>query len=885
MSLWLRGLMVLTQVWLLSPIAFGQTSEFLKPPADASDVPRLLESTTWVRGLTEAELVALVPRQSGLRYVGCPNCRGGRQENQLEWNPSDPQQIYCRYCQHRFPSQRYPMTETVTVRTPLGQFADFPYWADERGYRYFFEARRSALVREYLSQRTRDLALLYRVTGDRLSARRVALILDCFAEHFPNWCYHYDYPFQQKTIYDGPVAPSEFRSGYRTSRWTWWAYSDVPHELLEAYYWIARSGVLLELSAERGFDVAERIERDLFRNACDQVMANPESMTNMSPRAWRSMVDVGRVLGEPRYVHEVIQRMGNFVDKQFFYDGSWHEGSTDYAEQTLSGLQHVMASLQGYSDPPAYVHPETRRRVDALEVEGNFPMLERAQQATRKLHLPDGRSLPIHDAWPHRVGEKSSSTSAFLLPALGHACLGGGQGEKQTQCHLTWSGGYGHSHADNLSLLLYAAGHEVLSDLGYTHTAYRAWTLATAAHNTVVIDGQNQRLGRLGEPTDGSLIHFDASDPQVQVASADGRRAYPGLAQTYRRTVIALKSGDVVSYVVDVFEVEGGSQHDYFLHGSADESNAIQSPVELHPLPSLLPSGMQWQPTQNEGQTARISEPYYAYGFLNRLRSARMMDREAIELTFQIESQPAPALRVWLLPEPGDSLVLGENPSIRQADEDDARLDDFQRPFGMLRRQPNNGRSTFVTVLQPPGTLPEITQVTRLQSSSDVVALAIAHGNHSDVVCYSFERSAMQVAVADGFQFDGQIGVLRFDQKQLMHAYGIGGSGWLGTNVQLQSAPEQTVALVGLESQALLVSMPTVAPRVGDVVRMVTADGWVYPYCVTAVAQHGGDLKLEVASGPGAVFDASSNLMEFRTFPQRTHRGSVQVRWCSSAFR
>jgi hypothetical protein len=47
------------------------------------EVPALLKATEFVHGLDEVALVRLVPEQSGLRFVGCPNCTSGRQEGQL----------------------------------------------------------------------------------------------------------------------------------------------------------------------------------------------------------------------------------------------------------------------------------------------------------------------------------------------------------------------------------------------------------------------------------------------------------------------------------------------------------------------------------------------------------------------------------------------------------------------------------------------------------------------------------------------------------------------------------------------------------------------------------------------------------------------------------
>jgi hypothetical protein len=56
------------------------------------------------------------------------------------------------------------------------------------------------------------------------------------------------------------------RPGFRTARWNWWAYGHVPTPW-QTYDWVRESGGLTP-------QMAERIERDLFRNVAGQVLAN-----------------------------------------------------------------------------------------------------------------------------------------------------------------------------------------------------------------------------------------------------------------------------------------------------------------------------------------------------------------------------------------------------------------------------------------------------------------------------------------------------------------------------------------------------------------------------------------------------------------------------------
>ena len=191
----------------LALAAIGLDAAVFPAGVAKAEVPQLLQSTAMIRSLDEASVRRLVPEQSGLTFVGCPNCSNGQMENQLVWSPEAPDEVSCQYCKHRYPSTRYPMTHVLTVRNPRGEEQTYPYWANENGYRYFFAARRDLAIQNYLANRANELARLYVVTGDSAYARRAAVILERFAEVIPGWCYHFDYPYQQKVIYNGGSSP------------------------------------------------------------------------------------------------------------------------------------------------------------------------------------------------------------------------------------------------------------------------------------------------------------------------------------------------------------------------------------------------------------------------------------------------------------------------------------------------------------------------------------------------------------------------------------------------------------------------------------------------------------------------------------------------------
>jgi hypothetical protein len=770
--------------------------------AHAADTKRLLDSTAFVRSLSDIQLRNLVPERSGLYFVGCPNCNKGRQEEKLAWTPARPDEIYCKYCNHRYPSEKFPMNKSLEVSNPRGEKQIYRYWEDAAGYRYFFEARRDDLVKEYLAARARELGELYSQTHDRSHAQRAALLLNRFAEVFPGWCYHYDYPFQQKIIYEGLIPVAKFRPGYRTARWNWWAYKDIPNDLVQAYDLVRSSGAIDTQSAQR-------IERDLFRNAAEQVLGNPETHSNMSPRTWISLIQLGRVINEPRYVDEPAGRLKRFLDEQFFYDGIWHEGSPSYHAQTVGGLANVLLAQGGKSELAGAV--------------------DRSKAALMKMRFPDGRLVPVHDTWWFDNRGALKESKSYLLPGLGHAMLGGGRGAGQTQFHMTWSGGYGHQHADALSLLLFAHGRELLSDIGYTHTLQRAWAMSTVAHNTVVIDGANQAMGSEKAPTDGSLIWYETNSAHMQSVSVDGRRAYPGLAKVYRRTLTVVDS----SYAVDVFEVEGGGTHDYFLHGDADASGVVEASVPLSPLATLLPQNVEWRPARNGGDTGAAAKTYWAYGHLHNLQTAKVNGTVRVAL----KSNAGPAVRVTLIAEPGSQLVTGSNPAVRGAKENDSDLDQYSRPFLMLRHEAANGHSRFVAVLEPVAGTSKIESVERTELPGGGLSIKVKRAGKTDAIEY------------------------RQDKPPSLRTF-------------------ERLPLAAVEVDSLLLEGHAKSlPSSGDVLRVITADGWVYPFTIAAAEQTAKGLRVRVAEIPAFRFDRASNKLFLRSFPRREHSGAVYGDW------
>ncbi len=227
-----------------------------------------------------------------------------------------------------------------------------------------------------------------------------------------------------------------------------------------------------------------------------------------------------------------------------------------------------------------------------------FPILSLAREAGAA-GLEERPSAEVQQAaWPAPRVE-TGTRHAMLLGGAGVARLAVGQGTDALDLELRGLGNYGTGHSHRLTLRLAIGGRAVLGDLDGQARSGRGFERATVSHNTVAVDGLNQResLDQSRRPTPGSEIRFFAADPDFQVATFDDRYAYPTSTTLYRQTVVAC-SGERSRYALSVFEVRGGLQHDEFFHAPAGSANRWRISARTAPGPaSLLPASIPFVPT------------------------------------------------------------------------------------------------------------------------------------------------------------------------------------------------------------------------------------------------------------------------------------------------
>ncbi len=162
-----------------------------------------------------------------------------------------------------------------------------------------------------------------------------------------------------------------------------------------------------------------------------------------------------------------------------------------------------------------------------------------------------------------RVGTKVEVADCVDKKQWHVAILRSGEDRDARAVWLDYDSGGSHSHADCMNLGLFAKGLDLMTDFGYPPVQYGGWNSPkanwfkmTAAHNTVVVDGDWQK------PVNGkTTLWIDAEHCKAMRATAP----QPDVPQ-YERTVAMVDASPEDAYIVDIFRVVGKSDHAKMQH-------------------------------------------------------------------------------------------------------------------------------------------------------------------------------------------------------------------------------------------------------------------------------------------------------------------------------
>ncbi len=882
-------------VLLVLVVTAGCAYEVQHPVYDPTgDEAKLKESVAKVMEMSDDEISEFISERTDFSIVGCENCRGGAEGGRsatFEWSIDSPHQIKCKHCGHVYPSEKYPMDKTLKIVNPVGEEAEYHYYQADDGRTYFWDAKIRGYIKGYFAGRAYELALLYHLTKEPQYAHKSAVILRRFAQVFPGYPIrgydnHSVSPWkdiqikpgagqQGSAFYDSKICAPDYEGSmpYWAGKWSRWFYGNIPMGLFKAHDLIYDSGAYEEL----GDGAKELVEKDLLALSVHNILKWPKRWGNMDGNRIMGFIVAGRILGEPDWIHYAVAWFKEILEKSYFYDGMWHEGTACYHRQITNRLAMVPDLADGHSDPPGYTYKETGERYDDLRMQRDIPALNRAVTCVVKLALPMGKNkrsfyAVTHDCdwnkvcWPLA----RSKSECLILPGMGHAVLGMGEGDDQVQAHLHYGGASGHDHRDTLNIILHAKGKELLSEFGYCRTTLRGWSSGTSGHNTVVIDQTNQGGGVLGR-----LGIFATKGPKVFAAEADGSTRYEGKAELYKRALVLARVGETESYVFDVFRVKGGSVHDWMEHGYANENQALATSLQLAPMEGTL-----YTRIKDLKQTA-TDGPW--------------------EMT--LTCADGTALKTHVMGAANTQVIAGTCPSIRGAQRDESRIHDLWMPIVAVRRgapaeegaEPAEPlRSTFVAVHEPYLETTFIDSVEQLAvaGAEDCVAVAVKIGDITDYIISTNEAAPyeQEALVAEAnLTFRGRLAHVRIEAGEVKWAHIFDGAELKLGELHIKTAGPLTGDITGVqrkeagdENNAFLTDaqLPTDIELAGETLIITHGDTTAHGYTIDRVERAGDTTLIHVLDEPGLEITAEETKQIY--FPHRVIAGTNTFYICGS---
>lgn len=789
---------------------------------------------------------AEVPRAAELCNAGCPvhgrKIYEGIGGSSYPWivDPKLPFKVKCPVGGELYPDNDYGAYYRSGFKDKsllAGKIVDDGWgWVGPDGNRYWFVAHANLLTWQRVTHGpnsiisgVQSLARAYVLTGRPVYAHKAAILLRRIAAVYPNMNHEQQSRFgqlmrEQGTRYTGKITNLIWEGNLVTPALTEsydaiWETIDGDREL-HAFY------------GETGPEIRAFIEANYLEDAIDACFADLiRGNYGIYHRALLALAVVRQHGDNVRYVTDVVHRADahllrtglafgyyNFA----FRDGQPHESPgynfswitfLSYSADLLAKLGYDLSELPRV--PRLLDHPldfitlgkltpalGDGGSIDAPLIGGNPLIYQRAYALYQNPRhatflaglgatgdnsftsyealfrpalpaappLPDGRVMPPQ---PSRV--LSGYGYAFLNNPADTRALGFYYG-----LHVS------HFHYDRLHFDLFAHGRAMTPDLGYPDGANEfnsgifTWSHSTISHNTVTVDARRQPANV------AARVEFFSDGPFARALSADATATYPQTSR-YRRTLVMIDLPPTASepdrgYVVDFFEVNGGRQHDYSLHGPIGPFSTLGATFTA-PAPGTLAGAdvavgaLYDDPERSAPSFSGSYRTYGGSGFQHFINVRRLSaGAETFIAEYAHGQDPSAQLRMRVLPQPGQELLLAQ-----------ARVSPIKFPellnYVIARRtaaptEPELA-STFVAVLEPFAQKPFIASTQRSDFATGTwVTVTHTDGSHDLVLHHPAADTA--IFARDDLPpvaTDATVATVAFDpQGQPLRAFFTGGS-------------------------------------------------------------------------------------------------------------
>lgn len=719
------------------------------------------EADRWT-AMDEASILKLIPPPGACfayGFTGCPVCGGsfaGWWGSKGTASIDDPGHVRC-VNGHRLPDDQHPDSGTGW-RNP------------ENGRMHYLVGTFNSYAIDSLTTALGKLVLAYGFTGDEKYSRRAALIFDHLARIYPtSETGSVDYPSE--------VPSGRFnRPWYQVARMLV-NYVNAYDILLMGKVLDEPSsvpGLTRRENIEKNL-LLNGVHYCYQQAMCTPMLNNGVADYQRGQMAVAAAMGIPQYM---KYAVEGPFGFRNMVENNIDRDGQYFETSSGYAVHARMLYLDMADILRDYRDeehPHGYDiarHPKfhamlmlSRARLDAgghlvtlgddpppvqrrdpasTTIEHELIELERLASLTgdeRAINLISQRSggdvdsarrQSRHREWLlfHAVDIPAAATqpaeilhpltnlplrSSDLLPQRGLAFLRHGDGADAQAATIRTGTTLNHGHWDEMGLNLYAFGFQLTYDIGYvlgsTH-AYKGWGRQTASHNLVLVNETSQlKTGISG----GSIKQF-VQRPGFTLTRADNLACYASeKLKQYDRTVAMIGISEKDCYLLDIFRVQGGHQHDYIFHAMG--TNLSTEGVQFgDPEPgSLAGAEIRWgEMLGSDGDITTFPNkpnwnppPENGLGFLTRAR--RAMTDAMWSATWKVADDAH--LRLNLLPQVSTQAITAEAPGLYP---DTSKFP--RSAYILARRKGENLSSVYAAIIEPYSTRRVVQKVTALSS-------------------------------------------------------------------------------------------------------------------------------------------------------------------------
>lgn len=268
---------------------------------------------------------------------------------------------------------------------------------------------------------------------------------------------------------------------------------------------------------------------------------------------------------------DAIRKMYRYAIDYVFPNGLLPSPNDGWPLRTFANYAHQYEWIQNAFDEPAY----------RFALSECYVPLENGAKATHEAHPPLGGvpRLLFGTDWVAERERYELAHGVSIAPRL-ESCMDEHIHYvmlQNVQASVFLKYGYvirEHSHADIMNFELYANGRLLSRDIsnsGYGSDLFKEWQRKAIAHNTVMVDRENQP----NRPA-GKMVAFDAYGNSCSVEAAD---VYPGV--NYARSLQLLDDRLVDQFAITQTDDSRERTFDWLFHCSGEiESNLPFAPAE-----------------------------------------------------------------------------------------------------------------------------------------------------------------------------------------------------------------------------------------------------------------------------------------------------------------